>query len=302
MDVPLENSDFRGINITPVIARVLERVVYNAHAKNTVESNLSRTQFAYRQGGNCTNALLSIQYQVCKYLDNPNCKAVRLFTMDFSKAFDSVKHSLLSAKLKDLPLSPYIINWYQSFLVDRKQRISSNNYIGDWKIVNKGTTQGSVSGPYLFNVFLNDPELNLENCPALFKYADDTTIVAPVWKQIDTALSLVGSFMNWSANNKMSCNPGKCKELIFRKQNNTDNYPPIFSIPKSTTLFCTQSPEIQMTAMLVYTTKECDNSSIVLVHHYGGYDVKCKPIIYCENSNVLEGGETTSHKAIFALW
>ena len=131
VDVPLENSDFRGINITPVIARVFERVVYNAHAKNTIESNLSRTQFACRQGGNCTNALLSIQYQVCKYLDNPNCKTVRLFTMDFSKAFDSVKHSLLSAKLKDLPLSPYIINWYQSFLVDRKQRISSNNYIGD---------------------------------------------------------------------------------------------------------------------------------------------------------------------------
>ena len=71
---------------------------------------------------------------------------------------------------------------------------------------------------------------------------------------------------------------------------------------KSTTLFCTQSPEIQITAMLVYTTKECDNSSIVLVHQYGGYDVICKPIMYCENSNVLEGGETTSHKAVFALW
>ena len=143
---------------------------------------------------------------------------------------------MLSAKLKDLPLSPYIINWYQSFLVERKQRILNNNYIGDWKIVNKGTNQGSVSGPYLFNVFLNDLELNLENCPALFKYADDTTIVAPVWKQIDTSLSLVGSFMNWSANNKMSCNPGKCKELIFRKQNNTDNFPPIFSIPQCSSL------------------------------------------------------------------
>ena len=47
VDVPLKNSDFRGINITPVIARVFERVVYNAHAKNTIESNLSRTQFAY---------------------------------------------------------------------------------------------------------------------------------------------------------------------------------------------------------------------------------------------------------------
>ena len=52
----------------------------------------------------------------------------------------------------------------------------------------------------------------------------------------------------------------------------------------------------------MYRTKECDNSSIVLVHQYGRDDVVCKPIMYCENSNVLEGGETTSDKAIFALW
>ena len=84
--------------------------MYHTYGKQAVEENLSQTQFAYRQGGNCSYALLTIQHHICKFLDDSNCEAVRLFTMDFSKAFDSVKHNLLSAKLKQLPLNPYIIN------------------------------------------------------------------------------------------------------------------------------------------------------------------------------------------------
>ena len=88
-----------------------------------------------------------------------DCSAVRIFTMDFSKAFDFVNHTILSAKLKQLPLNPYIINWYQSFLYARQQRVVSYNFLGHWKSVNRGTTQGSVSEPHLFNIFLNDLEL-----------------------------------------------------------------------------------------------------------------------------------------------
>ena len=83
VEIPLENTDYRGINVNPVIARAFEKIVYKTHVKNIVEDHLSVNQFAYREGGNCTDALLSIQ-------DDPKCKAVRLFAMDFSKAFDSV--------------------------------------------------------------------------------------------------------------------------------------------------------------------------------------------------------------------
>ena len=131
--------------------------------------------FAYRQAGNCTNALLAIQYQTYKYLDSSDCSAVRIFTMDFSKAFDFVNHTILSAKLKQLPLNPYIINWYQSFLYARQQRVVCYNFLEHWKSVNRGTTQvDSVSGPYLFNIFLNDLEIFFNGCPVLFKYADDS--------------------------------------------------------------------------------------------------------------------------------
>ena len=103
-DILKENSDNRGINVTSVIARTFEKVVYHTHVKAVVEKNLSPTQFAYRQEGNCTNALSSIQHHVYRHLDNSDREALRLFTMDFSKAFDSVNHSKLSAKLKQLPL------------------------------------------------------------------------------------------------------------------------------------------------------------------------------------------------------
>ena len=91
---------YRGINVTPVIAQLFEKVLYRTQAQSVIENNLSHTQFAYRQVGNYTNALLTIQHQTYKYLDSSDCSAVRIFTMDFSKAFDFVNHTILSAKLK----------------------------------------------------------------------------------------------------------------------------------------------------------------------------------------------------------
>ena len=89
--------------------------------------------------------------------------------MDFSIAFDSVNHSLLTAKLKQLLLNPYKGNWYHKCLHERQQHVSSGNHVCTRKAVNKGTTQASVSGLYLFNVFLNDLRLFHNELPVLFK-------------------------------------------------------------------------------------------------------------------------------------
>ncbi|CAB3985286.1 Hypothetical predicted protein, partial [Paramuricea clavata] len=187
--------------------------------------------------------------KVLNFLDKANCKAVRLFSMDFSKVFDSVKHSLLSEKLKTVPLNPYIINWYLNFLKNRKQRVLNpyiinwylnflknrfcNDFCGEWMDVNKGTTQGSVSGPYLFNIFLNDLEVDIDGENALFKYADDSNIIVPVWSEgPDTSTDTVGQFLNWSDDNFMTCNPGKCKEFIIRKKGYNDQLDNVYNIPQ----------------------------------------------------------------------
>ena len=74
MDVPKAHGDYRGINITPFIARAFEKIVYHCYAHETIESHLSTSQFAYRKGGNCTDALLSIQHRINSYLDtDPDC-------------------------------------------------------------------------------------------------------------------------------------------------------------------------------------------------------------------------------------
>ena len=192
--------------------------------------------FAYREGGSCTDALIMIQHKVCKHLDDPECKAVRLFAMDFSKAFDSVSHQLLANKLKNLPLNPYIINWWLSFLRDRKQRIVHRNVTCNWKTVNKGITQGSVSGPYLFIIFLNDLDVQIGAEQAIIKCADDCTIVAPVMKGHDFSPDLIRQFVGWTETNSMNCNSSKCKELVFRKKGYTDVYSTISGIPQSTEL------------------------------------------------------------------
>ena len=237
VDVPVERGDFRGINVTPVIARALEKAVYKIHAQRPVEEQLLDSQFAYREGGSCTDALLLIQNKICKFLDDPMCKAVRMFAMDFSKAFDSVSHKLLAEKLKSLPLNPYIINWWLGFLRDRKQRVIFGSSVCDWKTVNKGTTQGSVSGPYLFNIFLNDLEIKLGNETLGFKYADDCTIIAPVYDDIDHSADLINQFVRWAGQNRMNSNSTKCKELImYKKRHTAEAYNSILGIPQTSTL------------------------------------------------------------------
>ena len=179
------------------------------------------TQYAYRDGCRCADALIQIQYNYLKALDDKDCNYVRLFAMDFSKAFDNVKHPLVGEKLKALHLNPYVVNWYLSYLMDRKQRLIFKDVTYKWHTVNKETTQGSVSGPHLINLFIN--VLVIRDCDlyntSIVKYADETTLLVKVNEnETDLSQEVVNQFFSWTQDNAMACNAKKCNELILCKK------------------------------------------------------------------------------------
>ena len=99
---------------------------------SVLEKILTVTQYAYREGCSFTDALIQVQYIYLKALGDKDCNYVKLFAMDFSKAFDNVKHSLVGEKLKALHLNPNVVNWYLSFLMDRKQRLIFKGVTYKW--------------------------------------------------------------------------------------------------------------------------------------------------------------------------
>ena len=99
-----------------------------------------------------------------------------------------------------------------------------------------------MTGPYLFNIFINDQEISIDNHPALFKYTNDSTPIVPVWSNSHCRTDLVDQFLIWSKNNRVICNPSKCKELIFRKKGFIQNIPQVNNILK-----CTELPILGVT-------------------------------------------------------
>ena len=127
-----------------------------------------------------------------------------------------------------------MVNWHISFLSDRKQRLVYNGTVCDWMMTSKGTTQGSVSRPHLFNLFLDDDletDSNLDDV-SMVKYANsDSTILVTVIESLDNSeRAQFAQFMVWTNNNRMKCNTAKCKGLVITKKCDNSIYPEMFNI------------------------------------------------------------------------
>ena len=179
-------------------------------------------------------ALIKCQHSSLKWLEN-GARYVRVFSFDFKKAFDSVPHDILCSKLRNLSLNPYIYNWIVNFLDGRCQRVKVDGIRTNYVSINRGVPQGTVLGPVLFSVMINDIK-TVNNQNELVKFADDLTLEVPGYDHGDTSLMEVKNIEEWSERNRMQLNMKKTYEMVIRSKISITLPPAIPNIKRKSSL------------------------------------------------------------------
>ena len=207
----LEN--YRPVSVLPVILKVFERIMQKQIATH-IEDYLSPYLCGYRKGYSTQTALISIIEKWKASLDKQGYSGAIL--MDLSKAFDSLNHDLLLAKLDAYGFEKKSLTMIRSYLSNRCQRIKINTTFSTWSELLLGVPQGSVLGPLLFNIYINHLFFVITQTEAC-NYADDTTLHVSD-KNLNT---LIGKLehdsllsIEWFNSNFLKLNAGKCHFVI----------------------------------------------------------------------------------------
>jgi len=213
---PTEPVHLRPISVTPVLSRILERHVVKKHIYPALLLPPTQLQFydqyAFRPTGSTTAALVAIFHTICSMLStNPY---VRVFALDFSKAFDTVRHFTLMEKMAHLSLPDEVYNWILHFLERRRHFTRYSGTISSVSDILASIIQGSALGPATYVVNAADLRpLNATN--EIMKFADDTYLIVPAQGSADCHAEL-DHIRSWAKENNLSLNCAKSKEIVFR--------------------------------------------------------------------------------------
>lgn len=213
---PSQPSDYRPISITPVLTRLTERLIVQRYIYPALSSpppNLQfEDQFAFRPTGSTTAAIISILNTITKLLLTE--PYVIVISLDFSKAFDTVRHSTLLQKFADLDLPDHIYNWLADFFSNHSHCTVFREQQSSLRDITASIIQGSAIGPAAYVV--NAGDLNaITPGNLLCKFADDTYMIIPASNEASRPTEL-DSIQNWAHQNNLKLNTAKSCEVIFR--------------------------------------------------------------------------------------
>ena len=218
-DIKTNPNNYRPISLLPIVSKLIERIVFNQlYAFLTRHDLLADAQSGFRPCHSTLTALLDITNDWFSNMDNGLLNGV-LF-LDLKKAFDTVDYEILLKKLNFYGVDSISLKWFQSYLTDRKQRTYVNGSLSDYGSTVCGVSQGSIVGPLLFLIYINDlPASGLSSIPRL--YADDTCLILTSHDPTDLQITLnndLNKVQSWLEANKLSLNVKKTKYSIIATQ------------------------------------------------------------------------------------
>ena len=214
-------SNYRPISLLPICSKIFEKIIFN-HLYNFFNTNnlITNKQSGFRPGDSTINQLLDLVDSIHQSFDAYPTLEVRAVFMDISKAFDKVWHDGLIFKLKQNGVSGSLLKLFEDYLSNRKQRVVLNGSASDYEDIRAGVPQGSVLGPLLFLIYINDLEENIKSQIRFF--ADDTMLFSTVEKNPATTANEINqdleTISQWAYQWKMEFNPDPTKqatELLF---------------------------------------------------------------------------------------
>ena len=218
-------TNYRPISLLPLPGKILEHIIHNGLETHLEGNNLlNQEQGGFRKNNSTTSTVAKFTETIYNSI-NKREPSIATF-IDFSKAFDTVNHTILDSKLSKLGIKGNLLKLIQNYLSNRKQRTLINNTSSDLENITTGVPQGSVLGPLLFLIHINDL-CNVINSSKRFLYADDTVLtnsapdVYTAHMQLQNDLDNVA---NWCKGNKLSINIKKTKSMLLGTRSMVKKY------------------------------------------------------------------------------
>ena len=206
-------NNYRPISLLCIISKILESIIYKKII-SFIRPKLSKTQFGFTKGKSCLSQLLTIFSTINQAADSKN--SVDVMYLDFKKAFDSVPHEQLLFKLWQVGIIGPLWKWFRCYLTNRLHYVTIDGYQSSTLPVTSGVPQGSILGPLLFLIYINDlPScINYSHC---LLFADDAKIFQIVTSSHDQLLLQIDlhEIEQWCSTWNLQLNPSKCHVLKF---------------------------------------------------------------------------------------
>ena len=207
-------ENYRPVSLTSILCKLYEKLV-KTHIFNHVEDKLSLDQHGFVGGRSCTSNLLEAFDTILDMIDDGLPVDVLFF--DFKKAFDTVPHYRLLVKLESFGINGSTLEIISDFLSDRRMLVGVGDKFSEIFRIVSGVPQGSVLGPLLFLLFINDLPNNIRN--KVFMFADDLKLVADATNINDISSDLI-ELENWEDLWQLRFNASKCKVMHLQPNEN----------------------------------------------------------------------------------